>query len=190
MNQNQKLWFYNFLTRILPERCSHLRVKVLRICGVSCADTVRLSSGTTFHGEGKFCLGEGVVIRGDVRMESILEDGEISVGDFVEVNHGSYLAANGGTKLLVGKYCKIAHFVSLKTSSHRVDVGCDCIAGETYFSDIVLGEGSWLCAGAIILPGVKLGKRNVVAAGAVVTKDTADNVLMAGVPAVEKKRYC
>ena len=37
--------------------------------------------------------------------------------------------------------------------------------------------------------GVKLGHRCIVAAGAVVTRDTPANVLVAGVPAIVKKLY-
>lgn len=39
------------------------------------------------------------------------------------------------------------------------------------------------CAGAIILPGVTVGENAIVAAGAVVTKDVPDNVIVAGAPA-------
>lgn len=40
----------------------------------------------------------------------------------------------------------------------------------------------------MILPGVKIGNNVVVAAGAVVTQDIPDNVLVAGVPAKIKKK--
>ena len=37
--------------------------------------------------------------------------------------------------------------------------------------------------GATICPGVTIGKNSIVAAGAIVTKDVPDNVVVAGVPA-------
>ena len=40
-----------------------------------------------------------------------------------------------------------------------------------------------VCIGAIICPGVTIGKNAVVAAGTVVTKDVPDNVVVGGVPA-------
>ncbi|MCR5056622.1 MAG: hypothetical protein K6B54_06890 [Clostridia bacterium] len=40
-----------------------------------------------------------------------------------------------------------------------------------------------MCAGAIICPGVTIGENAVVAAGAVVTKDVAANVMVGGNPA-------
>lgn len=53
----------------------------------------------------------------------------------------------------------------------------------------VVGDFSHIACGAIVLPNVKIGKNVVVAAGAVVTKDVPDNVMVAGVPAIVKKRF-
>lgn len=47
----------------------------------------------------------------------------------------------------------------------------------------IIGENSFIGAGAIIMPGVTIGKNSIVAAGSVVTKDVADNVIVAGNPA-------
>ena len=49
--------------------------------------------------------------------------------------------------------------------------------------DIVIGEGSWVCAGAIVSGGVTIGSHAIVAAGAVVTRDVPDHGIVAGVPA-------
>jgi tetrahydrodipicolinate N-succinyltransferase len=46
-----------------------------------------------------------------------------------------------------------------------------------------IGDGTWLGARAMVLPGVTIGKRVLVAAGAVVTRDVPDDVLVAGNPA-------
>ena len=48
---------------------------------------------------------------------------------------------------------------------------------------VVIEENAWIGIGAIICPGVTIGRNAVVAAGAVVTKDVPDNVVVAGVPA-------
>ena len=48
---------------------------------------------------------------------------------------------------------------------------------------VTIGAGSYLGAGAIILPGVTVGKFAVVGAGAVVTRDVPERAVVAGVPA-------
>ena len=57
------------------------------------------------------------------------------------------------------------------------------------FSDISIGNGCWICAGAIIIPGVDVGDHCVVAAGAVVTHGCESYSLYAGVPAKLAKHY-
>jgi len=48
---------------------------------------------------------------------------------------------------------------------------------------VEIGEYSWICSRAIILPGVKIGKGAVVASGAVVTKDVEPFTIVGGIPA-------
>lgn len=54
---------------------------------------------------------------------------------------------------------------------------------ETKIAPIKIEQGAWITVGAIILPGVKIGKNSIVAAGAVVTKDVPPYTLAGGVPA-------
>jgi len=46
-----------------------------------------------------------------------------------------------------------------------------------------IGDGSWIGHGAVVLPGVTIGRHSVVAAGAVVVNDVPDNCVAGGVPA-------
>jgi len=48
---------------------------------------------------------------------------------------------------------------------------------------IVIGDDSWIGTGVIILPGVKIGPRAIVASGAVVNQDIPANCVYGGVPA-------
>ncbi|AVK63176.1 acetyltransferase [Lactobacillus sp. CBA3606] len=50
-------------------------------------------------------------------------------------------------------------------------------------SPITIGNDVWMGGSVTILPGVTIGNNVVLAAGAVVTKDVPDNVIVAGVPA-------
>ena len=48
---------------------------------------------------------------------------------------------------------------------------------------VLIEEDVWIAAGCIILPGVRLGRGTVVAAGAVVTKSTDPYTVVGGIPA-------
>jgi acetyltransferase-like isoleucine patch superfamily enzyme len=48
---------------------------------------------------------------------------------------------------------------------------------------IVVDDGAWIGAGAILLDGVRVGARAVVGAGAVVTQDVPPRTMVTGVPA-------
>lgn len=54
---------------------------------------------------------------------------------------------------------------------------------EGTVAPVVLKRGCYLGAGALLLPGVTVGERAVVAAGAVVTRDVPPGTVVAGVPA-------
>ena len=49
-----------------------------------------------------------------------------------------------------------------------------------------LCRGCRIGAGAVLLPGVRIGEKALVAAGAVVSSDVADGALVVGVPARER----
>jgi maltose O-acetyltransferase len=49
--------------------------------------------------------------------------------------------------------------------------------------EVVIGRNVYIGAGAIILPGVKIGDRSIIGAGAVVTEDIPPDSVAVGVPA-------
>jgi len=61
----------------------------------------------------------------------------------------------------------------------RVEAG----AGDGTVAPVLLRRGCYLGAGCLVLSGVTVGERAVVAAGAVVTRDVPPDTLVAGVPA-------
>ena len=48
---------------------------------------------------------------------------------------------------------------------------------------IVIEDGAWIGAGAIILDGVRIGRNGVIGAGSVVTRDVPDYGIAIGAPA-------
>ena len=48
---------------------------------------------------------------------------------------------------------------------------------------IVINKNVWIGTNVVILPGVKIGKNSIIAAGSIVTKSFDDNSLIAGNPA-------
>lgn len=58
-----------------------------------------------------------------------------------------------------------------------------CGGGVSLSAPITIEDGCWIGASVTILPGVRIGKGCVIAAGAVVTHDVEDNTLVGGVPA-------
>ncbi len=60
-------------------------------------------------------------------------------------------------------------------------------AGPQCSAPIVVGDGAWTGAGAVVLPGVVIGPGCVIGAGAVVTGDTAPHCLYTGVPATRRR---
>ncbi len=56
-------------------------------------------------------------------------------------------------------------------------------AYPTKEAEVIIKRGAYIGTGAKLLPGVIIGQQSVVGAGAVVTKNVADHVVVGGVPA-------
>ena len=167
---------------------------IFNLCGaeLEIGNRVVLQEFVSFFSEG----GNGcckiayvVIVRKRVDFEYNC-DGKIFIGKDSEVNHCTLLAANCGATITIGNNVRIAHFISMKCTTHAIAPKSEvCIAGDTVVKDISIGDGTWVGGSATILPGVSVGKCSIIAGGAVVTKDVPDGVLAAGVPAVVKKDY-
>lgn len=102
--------------------------------------------------------------------------GRLRIGDRVFVNSGTVLLCV--EEIVVGDDVAFAHEVLvLDSDSHGVE-------GRPHVqAPVRIGDGTWVGARAMILPGVTIGARVLVAAGSVVTRDVPDDVLVAGNPA-------
>jgi len=121
-------------------------------------------------------IGERVKIWSTIRLTLISGWGRIRIGDRCFINSGTILFSV--KELVVGDDVAFASEVYVTdTNSHGVE-GRDPVDAP-----VRIGNGSWIGTRAIILPGVTIGSRCVVAAGAVVTRDVPDDSLVAGNPA-------
>ena len=108
----------------------------------------------------------------------------LTIGDDCFVNIRAIFDLGNSITLENNVY--LAHQVTLITSSH--EVGCEWHrAAEITSAPIHIGEGAWLGANVTVLPGVTIGRGSIIAAGSVVTKDVASNILAAGIPAKKLK---
>ncbi len=74
--------------------------------------------------------------------------------------------------------------VAISNEVYICDSNSHGLAGQPpYEAPVRIGRGSWIGARAMILPGVQIGSRVMVAAGSVVTRDVPDDSLVAGNPA-------
>jgi len=96
----------------------------------------------------------------------------------VDIGEFSHLRASGG--LTIGSRVLIAAHVVITTRTHPVTPPR---FGVTRDAPVRIEDDVWIGAGAIVLPGVTIGRAAVVAAGAVVTRDVEAMTVVAGVPA-------
>ncbi|CAK7078400.1 MAG: Putative acetyltransferase EpsM [Parabacteroides sp.] len=79
----------------------------------------------------------------------------------------------------IGKHCIINTGASIDHDC-RIEDFVHISPHVTLCGNVDVGEGTWIGAGAIIIPGVKIGRWSVIGAGSVVRKDIPDKVLALG----------
>lgn len=134
-----------------------------------------------FHGYRRFFYrlfgmkigsGSAVHMRASFYNVSNIEIGEDSV-----VGEGVVL--DGRAKLTIGNHVDIASEVMIYNAEHDIkDLNFRAVSAPVVIEDYV-----FIGPRAIILPGVTIKKGAVVGAGAVVTKDVEERIIVGGVPA-------
>ncbi|ALE05156.1 hypothetical protein AL755_06140 [Arthrobacter sp. ERGS1:01] len=109
---------------------------------------------------------------------------DISIGRGSFINYDAFL--DGSAAITIGARVQFGPGVMVITGSHHI-AGPQERAGANYALPVVIGDGCWIGARAVILPGVTIGPGCVIAAGAVVSADCERNSVYAGVPARRKR---
>ncbi len=123
----------------------------------SCGKNLQLAPGATVPWPGRCVFGDDVYIG----LWTYIGGGDIVLED----------------RVMIGPHC------SLTGGDHQFNPEKDDFSAPHKRAPLVIGHGTWLAAGAVVTCGVRVGRSNLVAAGAVVTKDTPDYAIVAGVPA-------
>lgn len=167
MIKSKRMYFVNLLLAVLPNSgCQRMKTSLLRWAGVKVGDGVRIFQGAKIQGVG-----------------------EVEFCDRAFIGHEALLMVNEGGKIVLKPKAGVSSRVIIMTGYHHITPdGERILSKEGTTSTVTIGYGSSVSAGSIILPGVTVGEMSIVAAGAVVTKDVEPYALVAGVPAVFKKR--
>lgn len=100
-----------------------------------------------------------------------LED-DVAIHAFTHIFGGGGVHIGARTQISAG--CSIAaitHSEQITTRHHGIEL------------PVIIEEDCWLGTGAIVLPGVRIGRGSIIGAGAVVTKDVPALSIAVGVPA-------
>ncbi|WP_339924970.1 sugar O-acetyltransferase [uncultured Cyclobacterium sp.] len=104
----------------------------------------------------------------------------INVGDQVFFNFNCVLLDI--TPIRIGNRSMFGPGVHIYSATHPLDAKTRSSLLE-FGKPVTIGDDVWVGGGAIICPGVTIGDRSIVAAGAVVTRDVPADVIVGGNPA-------
>jgi carbonic anhydrase/acetyltransferase-like protein (isoleucine patch superfamily) len=149
-------------------------------------------------GEEHISVGAGTLLAAHVSLSVGMAPGQplprgasspvLRIGDRCSIGRASHVVAHRsvviGDDVITGPHCYI-------TDQNHVYADPDVPIGRQWPSDepVEIGGGSWLGAGAIVLPGSCLGRNTVVGAGSVVRGTFPDHAVLVGAPAKVVRRY-
>ena len=151
------LWFINLMTAWLPENRVSQRIRGSLISRV-------------IDASGPLYVASRVVL---VNVE------RLQFGSDVYIGPGVWINALGGVQL--GSGVMMGPYSCVASTEHGFD-NDSVRGGGTHVAPVAIGAGTWIGAHAVIAAGVRVGRGNLVAANAVVTRDTPPNVKVGGVP--------
>ncbi|HKK62215.1 MAG TPA: acyltransferase [Bacteroidales bacterium] len=165
-----RFWVRIFLFPFYIKKGRGVKIRKSARLDVFPYNPIRIGSGSTIE---DFCtLNNGV--------------GGITIESDTRIGIGSVLIG----PVVVGSSVRLAQYVVVSGLNHNYENIEKPISDQgVSTAGVVIGDGSWIGANAVILPGVKVGRNSVVAAGSVVTRDVPDYSVVAGNPARIKRRF-
>ncbi len=151
-------------------------------------------TGSVF-GEAGIEIGEDTLIGQQVSIsagalpgQDLLQLTVLSIGDRCVIGRGSHIIAH--QSVAIGDDVWTGPYVYITDQNHGYE-DPDTPIGRQFPVNrpVSIGAGTWLGAGAIILPGASIGRNVVVAAGSVVRGHVPDRCVVAGVPARVVREY-
>ena len=129
---------------------------------------------------GAIRIGNNVTVERECRFVSA-RDGIINIGNDTVI--GAYAIWNGGADIAIGEKCLFGVRSSINSNDHKVGRQVPIRDQGFVHAAITIEEDCWFGANVSINKGCLIKKGSVVAANAVVTKDTDQYSINAGVPA-------
>ncbi|NCZ88192.1 MAG: acyltransferase [Actinobacteria bacterium] len=112
----------------------------------------------------------------------------VRIGDRCLIGRGSGIV--GHLAIDIGNDVWTGHHVYITDQNHGYEDVTRPISQQTQPErPVVIGDGSWLGAGTVVLPGATIGKHVAVGANSVVTGVLPDFCVAVGAPARVIKRY-
>ncbi|MFD8620514.1 MULTISPECIES: acyltransferase [unclassified Streptomyces] len=160
----------------------------LRFGGIGEGTRLAFPQGTVF-GEpwiqlgGHCVIGEQVTLTAGMMPDLDLGPEPIlTLGDGVVLGRGSHVIAD--TTVTIGSDTYCGPYVYITSTNHSYDDPHEPVGKQwPRMEPVEIGPGCWIGTGAVILPGARLGRNVVVAAGAVVRGEVPDHAVVAGAPA-------
>lgn len=139
-------------------------------------------------------LGNGVSIRQGIRLEVVLSNPRriptLVIGNNVNIEQNVHIVCH--SKIIIGNNVSITGNCAIVDVTHPYGgedsekIGARILDEDSF---VEIGDGAFLGYGSVILPNVRIGKKAVIGANAVVTHDVPDYGVVAGNPAKLHKIY-
>ena len=150
---------------------------------------------TTIFNEQYISIGDDTLIGPGVALSAGMVPGQeciskvvVSIGDRCLIGRGSGIV--GHLSIEIGNDVWTGHHVYITDQNHGYEDVTRPISQQSQPErSVVIGDGSWLGHGAVVLPGVTIGKHVVIGANSVVTKDIPDFSVAVGSPARVIRQY-